>query len=71
MKLIYIGLYQFLEKRKSAGTLNELRNEDGSIHCVFLCCDLPYQYMSEYFNKLDESNFPPVTNQVGRNSDRL
>lgn len=71
MELIYTGLYQFLEKRKSAGTLNELRNEDGSIHCVFLCCDLPYQYMSEYFNKLDESNFQPVTNQVGRNSDRL
>ena len=59
-----------LEKRKSAGTLEELRNDDGSIHCVFLCCDLPYQYMSEYFTKLGESSFPPVKNKVG-NSDRL
>ena len=64
MKLIGTGLYQILERRQSTGTLDEIRNDDGSIHCVFLCCDLPYQYMNEYFTKLDESNFHPVTNNV-------
>ena len=70
MALTPTGLYQFLEKRTSAGTLDEIRNDDGSIHCVFLCCDLPYQYMSEYFTELDENNFHPVRNNV-RNGHRL
>ncbi|KAK8197429.1 putative cysteine synthase B [Phyllosticta capitalensis] len=54
------GLYQFLEKRKQEGTLKDLANEDGEIHCVFLCCDLPYQYVGEYFEKLDSSHFHPI-----------
>lgn len=70
MVLTPTGLYQFLEKRKSAGTLDEIRNDDGSIQCVFLCCDLPYQYMSEYFTKLEENDFRPVRNKV-RDGDRL
>lgn len=37
------GLFQFIEKRKAAGSLHELAGPDGEIHCVFLCCDLPYQ----------------------------
>ena len=70
MILTLTGLHQFLEKRKSAGTLDEIRNDVGSIQCVFLCCDVPYQYMSEYFTKLEKNNFRPVTNKV-RNGDRL
>ena len=70
MELTCTGLYQLLEKGKVAGTLDEIRNDDGSIHCVFLCCDLPYQYMSEYFTILDGNNFHPVRNNV-RNGDRL
>jgi hypothetical protein len=58
------GLFQFIEKRKAAGTLRELANPNGDINCVFLCCDLPYQYISEYFTKLDESHFHPVLNKV-------
>ncbi|KAK7554596.1 putative cysteine synthase B [Phyllosticta citricarpa] len=54
------GLYQFLEKRKQEGTLKDIANEDGEIHCVFLCCDLPYQYVGEYFEKLDSSHFHPI-----------
>ena len=68
--LICTGLYQFLEKRRDAGTLDEVRNDDGSIHCVFLCCDLPYQYIGDYFSKVDESNFHPVRNNV-RIGDKL
>ncbi|KAF2141920.1 uncharacterized protein K452DRAFT_227743 [Aplosporella prunicola CBS 121167] len=56
------GLYQFIEKRKSAGTLDEIRDENGETNCVFLCCDLPYQYINEYFGKLDANQFSPITN---------
>lgn len=60
------GLYQMLEKRKRAGTLRQLAGPDGSIHCVFLCFDLPYQYVGDYFDKLGPERFPPIRNQVGR-----
>ncbi|KAF2257921.1 cysteine synthase B [Lojkania enalia] len=54
------GLWQFLEKQKAAGTLCNLANPNGEIHCVFIACDLPYQYIDAYFDKLDESWFPPI-----------
>lgn len=60
------GLFQMLEKRKAADTLGELRGPDGSIHCVFLCCDLPYQYIGEYFDKLGSEKFHPIMNEVRR-----
>lgn len=58
------GLFQFIERRKAAGTLKDLANADGEIHCVFLCCDLPYQYITEYFDKLGSEHFPSITNEV-------
>lgn len=58
------GLFQMLEKRKVAGTLAELASPDGITHCVFLCCDLPYQYIGEYFQKLGSEQFPPIRNEV-------
>ncbi|PHH91233.1 hypothetical protein CDD83_1234 [Cordyceps sp. RAO-2017] len=57
------GLFQFIEKRKADGTLQELAGPDGEIHCAFLCCDLPYQYINEYFDKLGDSYFAPVRNE--------
>lgn len=63
-ELTHVGLHQLLEKRTSAGSLDQLRNDDGSIHCVFLCCDLPYQYLGEYFDKLDAERFHPITNKA-------
>ncbi|KAF4462294.1 cysteine synthase A [Fusarium albosuccineum] len=57
------GLYQFIEKRKAEGTLSELMGPDGTLSCVFLCCDLPYQYINEYFDKLGDSYFPSITNE--------
>ncbi|KAB8260356.1 tryptophan synthase beta subunit-like PLP-dependent enzyme [Aspergillus pseudonomiae] len=57
------GLFQMLEKRKAAGTLSDLAVPDGSIHCVFLCCDLPYQYIGEYFQKLGAHKFHPIQNE--------
>ena len=58
------GLFQMLEKRKAAGTLSELAGQDGLIHSVFLCCDLPYQYIDEYFQKLGDEKFHPIVNEV-------
>ncbi|CAG8908556.1 unnamed protein product [Penicillium egyptiacum] len=57
------GLFQTLAKRKAAGTLSELAGPDGITHCVFLCCDLPYQYIDEYFQKLGEQQFHPIRNE--------
>jgi cysteine synthase A len=37
------AVYSFLERRKSQGSLDELRDEEGQITCVFLCCDFPFQ----------------------------
>ncbi|KAM0385817.1 hypothetical protein ACHAPY_000363 [Fusarium culmorum] len=57
------GLFQLIEKRKAEGSLSDLAGPDGTINCVFLCCDLPYQYISEYFDKLGESYFPSIKNE--------
>ncbi|RAH72016.1 putative cysteine synthase B [Aspergillus aculeatinus CBS 121060] len=57
------GLFQMLEKRKRGGTLTQLAGPDGSVHCVFLCCDLPYQYIGEYFEKLGPERFHPIQNE--------
>lgn len=61
---VLVGLYNYLRKRKDAGTLKELAGDDGEIHCVFICCDLPYQYLDDYFVKLGESYFHPIQNNV-------
>ncbi|KAJ0120631.1 cysteine synthase A [Diaporthe amygdali] len=57
------GLCNFLRKRKSEGSLEALRGDDGEIHCVFVACDLPYQYLDEYFNKLGDEVFHPLINE--------
>ncbi|KAK5636050.1 hypothetical protein RRF57_011762 [Xylaria bambusicola] len=57
------GLFQYLEKCKVNGTLSNLAGPDKEIHCVFLCCDLPYQYIDEYYDKLEEARFPAIKNQ--------
>ncbi|WQF79224.1 Putative Rhodanese-like domain, tryptophan synthase beta chain-like, PALP domain-containing protein [Colletotrichum destructivum] len=57
------GLYQFLDKRLEAGSLKELADEAGEVHCVFICCDLPYQYIDEYFAKLGPEHFPAIHNE--------
>ena len=62
-RLTSTGLYQHIEKRKAAGTLSELAAEDGSVHCVFVCCDLRYQYINEYFAKLADDCFPAIHNK--------
>jgi hypothetical protein len=54
----------YLGKRKADGTLSQLAGPYGLINCVFIACDLPYQYIDEYFDKVGEEAFHPIKNQV-------
>lgn len=58
------GLLKFLQKTKDNGqeALDSLRGPDGRIDCVFICCDLPFQYIAEYIHHLGEDYFPPIFN---------
>lgn len=60
------GLFQRIEKRKQDGTLAQLAGPSGEINCVFMCADLPYQYLNEYFEKLGPEKFRPINNEVRR-----
>ncbi len=57
------GLLQYLQRRKEKGTLDALREPNGEVHCVFICCDSPVPYLDEYFKYLDASDFPPIHNE--------
>ena len=57
------GLINYLNKRKSAHTLDGLRNQDGEIVAVFICPDSPLPYLDDYFIHLDQDNFPPIANE--------
>ncbi|KAF2185756.1 cysteine synthase [Zopfia rhizophila CBS 207.26] len=58
------GLLKYLQNAKDEGLLSELADQTtGEISCVFICADLPYQYMDMYFKKLDEGDFPPIYNE--------
>lgn len=58
------GLLSYLKKMKAAGRLNELVHPtSGEISCVFVCADLPYQYMDLYYSKLNMDEFPNIRNE--------
>jgi cysteine synthase/rhodanese-related sulfurtransferase len=57
------GLFSFLAKQKETGNLNGLKNRDSKIVAVFICPDSPLPYLNEYFEYLDESNFPTIENE--------
>jgi cysteine synthase A len=62
--LICTGLLTYLSRRKAAGTLNEIAGQYGLTQCAFICCDLPYQYVDDYFDKLGDTSFFPIRNEV-------
>ncbi len=57
------GLLQHLQKVKDQGQLDQLRNEDGEILCVFPCPDGPLPYLDEYPKYVDASQFPEIGNK--------
>lgn len=46
--------------------MQDLADEGGQFHCVFVCCDLPYQYIGDHFGKLGQDHFSPIVNDVGQ-----
>lgn len=58
------GLYNFIEEQKDLGLLHDLAEPTtGEVSCVFPCCDLPYQYMDTYFEKLNADDFNAIINE--------
>ncbi|VBB81452.1 Putative protein of unknown function [Podospora comata] len=57
------ALHGLLEWLRENGTDGMKRDENGEVNCVFLCADLPYQYMELYYQKLGEEEFPGIRNQ--------
>ncbi|KAK4448501.1 cysteine synthase [Podospora aff. communis PSN243] len=58
------GLVAHLQAAKAAGRLAEYADpETNEIHAVFVCADLPYQYMDLYFQKIPKDEFPPTFNE--------
>lgn len=57
------GLLQYLSQKKRENKLDNLRNENGIINSVFICCDSPFSYLEEYFRYLDSSNFPKIVGE--------
>ncbi|MBT3206369.1 MAG: pyridoxal-phosphate dependent enzyme [Gammaproteobacteria bacterium] len=56
------GLLNFLQKKVDDDSLEDLRNDDIEITCVFICPDSPVPYLDEYFKYLDTSEFPEIIN---------
>lgn len=56
------GLLNYLSRAKMENKLNNLKNEDGEIVCVFIACDSPLPYLNEYFEYLEDDQFPKVEN---------
>ncbi|KAJ5138902.1 uncharacterized protein N7515_003750 [Penicillium bovifimosum] len=59
----YTALLRFLKEKLSSQSLQSLQGPDGLTHCVFLACDLPYQYLDEYFDRLGTEHFPAIENE--------
>jgi len=62
------GLLQRLATLKAEGKLDQLRHRkdqgDPSINAVFICCDGPFQYIEEYFSKVDAKEFSSIDDDI-------
>ena len=66
------GLLAYLKKQQAAGRLGDLADpETGETSCVFICADLPYQYIDLYHAKLPQDEFPKIYNEVRFDSETL
>lgn len=57
------GLYQYIRKLISNEELDSVRNTNGEVVCVFVCCDTPFLYIDEYFEHLRDKHFITVKNE--------
>ena len=59
------GLVAHLQAAKAEGRLGDYVDAaTGEVNAVFVCADLPYQYMDLYFKVLPKHAFPPTFNEV-------
>lgn len=54
------GLIKYLTA--NIDQLDNYRNKDGIINCVFICCDTPLAYVDEYFRYLEPTEFNEIQN---------
>lgn len=57
------GLLKYLSHMKRKHLLKDLQNNQGEINCVFLCCDTPFPYLNDYFERIPKRYFPKIYNQ--------
>lgn len=57
------GLLHHLQKVKDSRGLDDLRNSDGDVLCVFPCPDGPFPYLDEYPKYVAASEFPRISNE--------
>ncbi|UFX82920.1 pyridoxal-phosphate dependent enzyme [Candidatus Absconditicoccus praedator] len=55
------GVFQFIKNNYEK--IIDLKEKKGSINIVFVCCDLPFLYIKDYFKYLDEELFPDIKNK--------
>ena len=59
------GLLKYLQRQKDADSLKSIADPvTGELSCIFVCCDLPHQYLDTYFQKLEKEEFHPMVNEV-------
>lgn len=59
------GLFTWLDRAKKSGDLDKYREPGTSdVNCIFVCCDLPQQYMQGYHARLSPEDFRPILNEV-------
>jgi cysteine synthase/rhodanese-related sulfurtransferase len=57
-----IGLYNWIGERIKDNTIDNYRNKNNEIVCVFISPDGPLPYINTYLKKLDKSYFPEIEN---------
>lgn len=55
-------VFQFIRNNYSE-IKNKIKKEKKEINIVFICCDLPFLYIKDYFNYLDDELFPEIINK--------
>ncbi|MBM3282225.1 MAG: pyridoxal-phosphate dependent enzyme [Candidatus Diapherotrites archaeon] len=58
----FAGLMQKLSEYEKLNQLDDLRNENGEVVAVFICCDSPFPYLNEYFKLLPPESFSMIEN---------
>ncbi|MBP7119061.1 pyridoxal-phosphate dependent enzyme [Candidatus Woesebacteria bacterium] len=56
------GMIDSIQKMKDNNVLEKMKDTNGEFTAVCICCDSPYPYLSEYFEYLDDSQFPSIQN---------